>query len=316
MTSMAVRDRRRVVVVGAGVIGSATASRIAERGVDVVLLSAERAGSTATSRASFAWVNAHGKTPDAYRQLNEDSRRLHLRQSAVHDVPWFHRIGSEIDGVVHADDGYVDAEAFIAAQVHDLRLAGGTVRDAIPVESLDEVRGLCGPADAIVVAAGAGTAGLVAGIPRSARRLQTSTGPVGFLARIDVDEHPLPARVYSRDGVQVRPDGAGRVAAQSLRLEAELLRNGAVASRRTVWSRLRDEIERTLGWRIPADANVRIDAAPRPRAADGLPVVGWMAEDTYIALSHSGITLAPLLAESIARDLCGDEDPRLTPFRP
>ena len=39
-------------------------------------------------------------------------------------------------------------------------------------------------------------------------------------------------------------------------------------------------------------------------------------DGVYALLSHSGITLAPLLAELVARDLSGDADPRLDPYRP
>lgn len=320
MTSTARRDhaalaRRRVVVVGAGVVGACVAARIAERGADVVLLAAEPAGSTEASRASFAWVNDHGKEPASYRRLNADGRRRHAERSAAHDIPWFIRTGAEIDGVVYPDDGYVDTEAFLAAQLADLRSAGGTVRDATPVASLEHLRGLVGPADLIVVAAGTGTAALVAAVSPRVQRLSSSAGDDGFLARIEVDGHPID-RIRSVAGLQVRPDGDGRIAAQSLRIEADLRDAGVTASVDTVWPALRDEIEHALGWRVPAAARVRVDHAARPHAADGMPLVGAVADDVYVALTHSGVTLAPLLGELIARDLDGDADPRLVPFRP
>ena len=318
MTSTARRDRaarRRVVVVGAGVVGASAAARIAERGSDVVLLSAEPAGSTAASRASFAWVNDHGKEPEAYRRLNADGRRRHVERSAAHSIPWFVRTGAEIDGVTYPHDGYVDVAAFLAAQLDDLRRAGGTVRDSTPVASLEQVRVLVGPVDAIVVAAGTGTAAMVAPVAPTVPRLSSSTGDDGFLARIEVGEHPID-RIRSLEGLQVRPDGDGRIAAQSLRIEADLRRAGITASVRTVWPALRDEIEGALGWHLPTYACVRVDHAVRPHAADGSSLLGIVAEDVYVALTHSGVTLAALLGELIARDLDGDADPRLAPFRP
>lgn len=318
MTSTARADHaapRRVVVVGAGVVGACAAARIAERRSEVVLLSAEPAGSTAVSRASFAWVNDHGKEPEAYRRLNADGRRRHAERSGAHGIPWFVRTGAEIDGVTYPDDGYVDTAAFLAAQLDDLRSAGGTVRETTPLASLEQVRGLVGPADAIVVAAGAGTAALVARVAPTVQRLSSSTGDDGFLARIEVDGHPID-RILSRDGLQMRPDGDGRIAAQSLRIEADLRDAGVAASVGTVWPALRDEIESALGWRPPVEARVRVDHAARPHAADGSPLVGAVTDDVYVALTHSGVTLAPLLGELIARDLDGDADPRLAPFRP
>lgn len=306
---------RRVAVVGAGVIGTTAAARIAEGGGDVVLLSAEPIGSTAVSRASFAWVNSHAKAPDAYRRLNEESRRVHAARSAAHAAGWFVRTGAAIDGVEYPDDGYVDTAAFLAAQLDDLRRAGGTVRDATRVRSLDQVRELVGSVDTIVVAAGSGTAELVATRAPAVQRLSGSTGPDGFLARIEVGDHPVD-RILSIGGLQVCPDGSGRIAAQSLSIESALRRAGVAASVGSVWPALREEIDAALGWRIADDARVAVEHAARPHAPDGSPVVGAVADDVYVALTHSGVTLAPLLGELIARDLRGDDDPRLAPFRP
>lgn len=306
---------RRIVVIGAGVIGATVAARAAERGSEVVLLSAEAPGSTAASRASFAWVNAHGKDPESYRRLNEQALRRHIELSGRHPSPWFVATGAEVDGVVHPDEGYVDTRAYLAAQLDALAAAGGSVRAAARAESLDEVRRLYGPLDMIVVAAGAATAALVGGDGHRPVRLRSSSGPDGFLARIRVDDHPV-RRVRSAGGLQVRPDGIGVLAAQSLTIEERLRRAGVPASVDTVWPTLRAEIAQRFDWRVPDTAVVRVDHAPRPLAPDGLPVIGAVSEDVYVALTHSGVTLAPLLAELIARDLHGDTDPRLLPFRP
>lgn len=303
---------RRVVVVGAGVVGSSAAARIAERGSDVVLLSAAAAGSTPASRASFAWVNAHAKNPEEYRRLNADARLVHAERSAAHPTPWFHRVGAEIDGVEYLDDGYVDTSAFLAAQLDNLRRAGGVLRDRTTVASLDEVRTVFDP-DLIVVAAGIGTAALLG--DGGGPRLGSAAGDDGFLVRIRVDE-PRIDRIRSRGGLQVRPDGPDRIAAQSLTIEAELRRAGEVATVDAVWPALRREIAATFGLGFPSDAPVHLAHAVRPHAADGLPLIGRVADDVYAAVTHSGITLAPLLAELIARDIDDDVDPRLTPFRP
>lgn len=309
------RAIRRVAVIGAGVIGATAAARVAEAGLDVVLFSRERAGTTAVSRASFAWVNSHSKAPGPYRRLSEDGRRLHAERSAEHRTPWFARTGAEIDGVSYADDGWVDTHAFLEAQLHDLRRARGVVHDATRIDDLGQVRDALGPVDAVVVAAGAGTSALVAPVAPAVSRVAASAGDDGFLARIRVGAHPID-RIRSLAGLQVRPDGDGRIAAQSLRIEEALRRDGVTASVETVWPALRDEIEGALGWRIPQDAHLDVTHAARPHAADGFPVMGFVADDVYVALTHSGVTLAPLLGELIARDLQGDADPRLVPFRP
>jgi glycine/D-amino acid oxidase-like deaminating enzyme len=54
----------------------------------------------------------------------------------------------------------------------------------------------------------------------------------------------------------------------------------------------------------------------RPTPKDGLPIIGHACEGLYIAVMHSGVTLAPiagLLASS--EILTGTEDPALAPFR-
>lgn len=45
------------------------------------------------------------------------------------------------------------------------------------------------------------------------------------------------------------------------------------------------------------DGNFRVTTANRPISADGLPVVGFVEQGLYVAVTHSGITLAPIIGE-------------------
>ena len=57
----------------------------------------------------------------------------------------------------------------------------------------------------------------------------------------------------------------------------------------------------------------------RPMPADGLPVLGFVekAPNLYIALMHSGVTLAPLVSELAAMEILdGARVERLSPYRP
>jgi glycine/D-amino acid oxidase-like deaminating enzyme len=55
----------------------------------------------------------------------------------------------------------------------------------------------------------------------------------------------------------------------------------------------------------------------RALTADHLPAVGWLSGGTYVAVTHSGITLAPALGELVAAEVLRDADePLLEPFRP
>jgi glycine/D-amino acid oxidase-like deaminating enzyme len=56
----------------------------------------------------------------------------------------------------------------------------------------------------------------------------------------------------------------------------------------------------------------------RPMPADGQSIVGRLpaAPGLYVAVTHSGVTLAAHLASLIAADLAGTPPPELAPYRP
>lgn len=321
---------RRIVIVGGGVLGSAAAAHLAEAGRGVILIT-DASPTTQVSAASFAWVNANAEGDIAYAEFKAQARAVHTRQGIG---TWFVQTGSDFDGAVAKEDGYVDAERFIAVHRQRLLAAGGTVHVGAHVQRLrrqaDSIIVEYTASDAspeprtaeqgviaagtVVLAAGAGTAKLARSVTADIRRIGTATGARGFLARVQMD-HDLTG-IRSVHGLQLRPDGPGMLAAQSLTLERAVRERGQRATVDSIWEPLRREIGTVLGRDAPPDALLRIDEAARPMAADGKPVVGWVADGVYALLSHSGITLAPLLAELVARDLSGTDDGRLAPYRP
>lgn len=61
----------------------------------------------------------------------------------------------------------------------------------------------------------------------------------------------------------------------------------------------------------------RVSLAYRPVPGDGLPVVGIVQPGLALAVMHSGITLAPLVAELLAGEVMGEEtSPLLEDFQP
>lgn len=84
----------RVVVIGAGIVGSSVAYEAAKAGAQVTVLEAGRiAGGASTS--SFAWTNATGKRPQPYFALNVAGMRAHLDLAREFGhAPWFHQTGS------------------------------------------------------------------------------------------------------------------------------------------------------------------------------------------------------------------------------
>lgn len=79
-----------IIVVGAGVIGTSLAYRLALTGAKVTVLEATRVGGGA-SGISFAWTNSVNKEPRAYHDLNVAGMRAH---AALKDefgaTPWWH----------------------------------------------------------------------------------------------------------------------------------------------------------------------------------------------------------------------------------
>ena len=65
----------RVVVVGAGIVGASIAYHLARRQVAVTVLERHRPGAGASSH-SFAWINAFGKEPYPYHDLNRRSMEV------------------------------------------------------------------------------------------------------------------------------------------------------------------------------------------------------------------------------------------------
>ncbi|MFG1952375.1 NAD(P)/FAD-dependent oxidoreductase [Micromonospora sp. NPDC048830] len=86
---------RRVLIVGAGVIGCNLAYELTKRGAAVTVIDAAEVAS-ATSSATFAWVNAYNKTPAEYNKLNVLGLEAHERASRTFgsESHWFHQIGN------------------------------------------------------------------------------------------------------------------------------------------------------------------------------------------------------------------------------
>jgi glycine/D-amino acid oxidase-like deaminating enzyme len=83
---------RRVVVAGAGIMGSAVAFRLAQRGAHVTVIEKGQPASAATAN-SFAWINAtFSKQPRAYFELNRLGifawRQTDRELAGALDVQW------------------------------------------------------------------------------------------------------------------------------------------------------------------------------------------------------------------------------------
>jgi D-hydroxyproline dehydrogenase subunit beta len=119
-------------------------------------------------------------------------------------------------------------------------------------------------------------------------------------------------RVVASPHLNVRPEGAGRLLLHALDLDGGAQVDQARSS----------ELVRRAGRLIPRAEGVRLETAqvvPRALPADGRTVAGWAPglAGLYVLVTHSGITLAPLLATLAESEIAGGRDePALRPFRP
>jgi glycine/D-amino acid oxidase-like deaminating enzyme len=194
------------------------------------------------------------------------------------------RPGAAVEGIETGEDGRVSA----------VRVRGG---ERLPVE-------------AVVNAAGPG-ADLVAAMLGRALPLKPSKG---LLARLAARETPISRLVHS-PRINLRPDGRGCV----------LIHHGSIDEKlqeRDVLPDLPSELLERAQRAVPAleGANgegSRIGVRSMPE--DGLPCVGAVPgyPGYYEAVTHSGVTLGPLIGRLLAREmLTGEVDPLIAPFRP
>src|SRR4051812_20394099 len=84
----------KAIVIGAGVVGSAVAYRLAEAGAAVTIVEGNRVGG-GTSGISFAWTNSNNKHPRPYHELNVAGMKAHAAlRDEFKETPWLHRSGS------------------------------------------------------------------------------------------------------------------------------------------------------------------------------------------------------------------------------
>lgn len=73
---------QRIVVVGAGIVGSSIGLNLAEQGAQVTVLEAATPGAGTTS-TSYAWVNSNGKEPESYYAINRAGLLAHREFASV-----------------------------------------------------------------------------------------------------------------------------------------------------------------------------------------------------------------------------------------
>lgn len=163
--------------------------------------------------------------------------------------------------------------------------------------------------DAVVNAAGTAADGIAAMVGRELPLVTRN----GLIARVSAKAGIL-RRLLHTPNVNLRPDGPQRV----------ILHHGSVDEKLTGGDeeRLAEKLLDRAREILPALADAKLEevrVGTRPVPGDGLSCVGGVAglPGYYEAVTHSGVTLGPLIGRLLAREiLIGEIDPLLAPFRP
>ena len=339
-------DQPNILVVGAGIIGASIAWHLVGRDTRVTVIDAGEPGGVAT-RNSWAWINASWGNPERYFRLRvhamEEWRRLERELPAVR-VAWTGSLNWELPAdrleafaAQHAAWGYdvrcvdrgqaariepnladpprlavhapregavepfdVTRQLLSAARAHGATLVAGRAARSLYIEAgrivgVDTDSGRLS-ADMVVVAAGAGAAELVA---TAGLVLPVSAPPALFAVT-----NPLPRLL---NGLIMTPELQLRQAADG-RLVAAASVEAAVDLLAAIKALFRPDVTMALDIQV---------AGRRPIPNDRLPLVGRAVglDGLYVAVSHSGITLAPAVGSMVAEEIvAGRRHPLLEQF--
>lgn len=363
------------IVIGAGVLGSSLAWRLAQRGVQVTMV--ERGGAASgTTGSSFSWYNANQKRPEDYFRLNLAGMEAHQAlQDELGGAPWRHPGGNLVwvaDGrwmdsgeeegdleqrvaelqrwdypaewltraeaaelepqlaieeavervAYFPSEGWVDGPVLAGAMVERARALGATARFACQVTAIEQAGGRVSgvrlangeliEADLVVNCAGpwADRIAMLAG------RVLPLAPTLGFVTRVSGVAPGALSRVTHAPALHMRPDGGGLLALHHHSADAALTTGEAA----NAWAATL--VERLRGYLPEAAANARVSrwtVATRPIPADGRTSAGLLPELPGYAelVTHSAITMGPLLAQLVAAALVdGERSPLLMNFRP
>jgi glycine/D-amino acid oxidase-like deaminating enzyme len=170
--------------------------------------------------------------------------------------------------------------------------------------------GSCLDVDAAVNAAGPSASQIAALIARS---LPMRREP-GVVTRVTCAHVPV-HRAMHAPHIEIRPDGDGSVVLHSREIDA-LIDTGEDPSQ---LARLLHESVQHVVPGLGDSRIVQTRVVDRPIPADGFPSVGAVPSvpGYYEAVSHSGITLGPVIGRLLASEiLTGKRDEMLADFRP
>lgn len=346
----------QTLIIGAGITGAALAYQLSRHGESATIVSTHAEGGLA-SAASFGWLNASSYLNHPHYHLRHEGLAAHRRlmqQLAGLPTRWQGCLWYEATGDAQEETasdlaalGYA-VQRLTRRQVAERIPALGPVPEAalfFPEEGVADPALL---ARALIVASGAPVVratvqgltvgqGRVTGIatdlgPMPAERVILATG-TGTPALMQPLGYTLP--MLQRPGLMIRTNALQPICPVVLATPDQEVRQDETGHLIAPASagHQSDHAE-TLG-AFPVVVNATLQRlralfpghdihfarqamALRPVPGDGLPVVGQgPVEGLWLAVMHSGATLAPVVAECLADEITGGlASPLLSDFRP
>ena len=350
---------KRIVIVGAGIIGVALALHLARKGSEVVVVEELAKPIGVATPRSWAWINASwGNDPDyfklrsfsmaGWRDLQKTVPALSAnwcggllwdlpqpeleayvteRQAQGYALRTLDRAGiAEREpnllqipdiAVLAEGEGSVEPLHAVAVLAAAARLAGVEFRCAAFVEGLQtqntRVTGVKTDntviaADHVVVAAGTGSVHLLKSIGLALALEQ----PEGLLVSSAPVEKMLNGLVMAPE-LHVRQTTEGRLVAGS---------DFGGADPGDSLEKTATDLFAKVQALLRGGENLKMEGftiGTRPSLPDGVPCVGAVPgfEGLSIAVTHSGITLAPAIGELLAAEILeGGVHPLIMPYRP
>jgi glycine/D-amino acid oxidase-like deaminating enzyme len=171
------------------------------------------------------------------------------------------------------------------------------------------------PADAVVTCAGRWTQSLLSTANVHVPML-TASAPGSRVPGLVARTTPVPTRINGvvlADGLLIRSEPGGGLLAHSDELDRTLTGEAAPPG-------VADELIERAARRVRGAEGARLRddrVCLRALPGDLLPVVGWALDGLYAVATHSGVTLAPALAELVGDEVFGGrERPELSALRP
>jgi len=331
--------KQKIVIIGAGIVGASMAYQLAKQNQDVTVIERHSAAAREVTEKSFAWIHTTHKVAPEYRHLYDAAveeyhtlqqelpeLQIHWDGALTWDNPtlreqlYFQKLNQEKlkamepnlkeypdEAMFASEEGAVDPIRVTELLLSKAQEYGAKVQFGTHVTQLQqEDSRLVGvhttdgflEADIVVLAAGTGVPKLcdpldfhvpVTPSPSVLIRMKTANKLIRtlisngqFEARQLTDHTLLAAEDYIDESEENGPEAVGKRAFETLR---DSLKGGEQLELET------------------------IKVGMRPMPEDGYPIVGFhdYVEGLYLAVMHSAITLAPLIARLAASEIINRE---------